>query len=1560
MADFRLGRLKFKWQGAWATGTAYVIDDIVKYGGNTYVCTTNHTSAANENLFYSSDAAKWSIHVEGIDNKGAWTASTWYKVNDVFKYGNTQYRVTAGFTSAATFASTNTTIYLEGLKYEDSWVASTMYQTGDVVNYGGYSYSAKTNHSSTDTPNADTTNWAVLTVGFSAQGAWASGTTYKPGDVVRYGGNSYVMTVTAAAGTAPTVSANWSLLSEGFNWTGNWASATTYKIGDVVNRTSNSYICILAHSNQAPENDTGGVYWNYIAQGGSAAQVLTTTGDMLYQSAGTIARLGLPAGATGTAAEQAQASGQVLTVGGSPLLPRWETNNTSAPVYYVTKEGADTNSGKQISRGFGSIRYATDYISALTGAAKPSATNPITLYVKAGVYEESLPIHVPAYVSVIGDNLRTTIIKAKTGDSDQLDLTLGANLTQIKLGEVVTNLAGTKTAKVLTSNRTNKVSILPLTGGSWTTSDHYVDITDNKHADGSDLLTSNKAFIASEAYHRHVANVGAVSGVEGTVKTRLEELVAAIAYNVKHGANNKVFAYANALIGGTAITGNNTQDTALTNYIVTIGTDVLRNVTTSTSAGNSLFQTSYTGTADTANPKCPTVVSTLTTLGGIVTTAISNSNMSGTTETNSGKAVTAVGTVTNAHSSMMILGDHTIVRDLVMEGMTGFAAGGGDDQDIEAATVKGVYFRLDPASPITKSPYVQNCSAIGGAAVGALIDGDAHAHFDGSATPSFKSFCSDAFTQVLEGGVGFWCRNTAALEVVSSFTYYAHISYTSTGGGRIRAVSGNSSYGKYGCISRGFDANEATLNGTVNGLRLEVNPSGTNNGTAFANLERIQGGTSGAIGQIISNQLASTNYIFYFPIKGTFADGELITGIGNPAPNAVTASGATHTTKASGAVSGQKGFLLTLEGLSAAPDQGGSVEMIDNGSNNDAGSFVISSSSYAANDGRGSLTVTRAALASTAATGNGTDVVAYFPDAGQSPTLTNTINTSDTDVDVSAITGMVQNGFLVIGNELMKISGFVDTDTVTVTRAQEGTTAASHTSGAAIQVLGTKVASKDEVIEDFNSSQTFIRVAQAGISFKANDYIKIGSEIMKLSAAAADTTGITIINLADEKSVACGDGQSFKIRYRYSQVRLTAHDFLDVGTGNRSNTNWPYLPLSPNIAANEIKEQRPGRVYYVSTDQDGNFSVGNYFKIEQATGKSTLNANSFNLSGLDELQLGAVGAQLGAMINEFSIDGTLAQNSDEKVPTQKAVKTYVDAQIGGGNASTTLNLVGGTGTGSVATGSQSLTIGGTANEIETSASNQTLTVGLPNDVTIGNDLTVTTDLVVGGNLTVNGTTATVNTTNSTITDGLIELANGTTGNATNDTGIVIERGNDNNVFFGFDESENKFVVQYTTDTGSTAGNLTFTGSVPLDLGNVEVSRITTNEVVEKYKTMSTALNTTHAIDLVDKALRLYTSDTSQNWTFNLRGNAGTSLDTMLTTGEALTTAFMIPHGGTVHVMGGLQIDGVNVFSSIQWAGGAAPVAGDGQANGYSVYTFTIFKTGSAAWKIFGSFNAFWD
>jgi hypothetical protein len=79
-----------------------------------------------------------------------------------------------------------------------------------------------------------------------------------------------------------------------------------------------------------------------------------------------------------------------------------------------------------------------------------------------------------------------------------------------------------------------------------------------------------------------------------------------------------------------------------------------------------------------------------------------------------------------------------------------------------------------------------------------------------------------------------------------------------------------------------------------------------------------------------------------------------------------------------------------------------------------------------------------------------------------------------------------------------------------------------------------------------------------------------------------------------------------------------------------------------------------------------------------------------------------------------------------------------------------------------------------------------------------------TDLTLSGDLTVNGTTTTVNTTNMVVSDALIELANGTTGTPANDAGLVIERGDSNNAFIGFDESADKFIV------GASTGDLTIT------------------------------------------------------------------------------------------------------------------------------------------------------
>jgi hypothetical protein len=150
------------------------------------------------------------------------------------------------------------------------------------------------------------------------------------------------------------------------------------------------------------------------------------------------------------------------------------------------------------------------------------------------------------------------------------------------------------------------------------------------------------------------------------------------------------------------------------------------------------------------------------------------------------------------------------------------------------------------------------------------------------------------------------------------------------------------------------------------------------------------------------------------------------------------------------------------------------------------------------------------------------------------------------------------------------------------------------------------------------------------------------------------------------------------IRRRYSQVRLTGHDFLDIGTGNQTTTNYPALPLTgyDPIPANETVDSGGGRVFFTSTDQDGNFRVGGLFNVEQSTGTATLNADAFNLAGLNELSLGTLAlGGAGATITEFSTDPFFTADSDSVIPTQRAIKAYIAGQIGGGGSSLNVNTL---------------------------------------------------------------------------------------------------------------------------------------------------------------------------------------------------------------------------------------------------------------------------------------------
>jgi len=403
-------------------------------------------------------------------------------------------------------------------------------------------------------------------------------------------------------------------------------------------------------------------------------------------------------------------------------------------------------------------------------------------------------------------------------------------------------------------------------------------------------------------------------------------------------------------------------------------------------------------------------------------------------------------------------------------------------------------------------------------------------------------------------------------------------------------------------------------------------------------------------------------------------------------------------------------------------------------------------------------------------------------------------------------------------------------------------------------------------------------------------------QIQTVSSVTANGVDYHILVFSTSRATPVPSGTQVNVRKEFSLVRLTGHDFLQIGTGDSTTTNWPQNPTQNPSQADQIvtNQTDPGRIYYVATDELGNFYVGDYFQVDQATGQVTLDASAFNLTGLQSLRLGSLGGLIGASVNEFSTDGTLSQNSDTKVPTQQAVKTYVD------NLS---SLAG--------------------------------------------------DLAIAGDLTVNGTTTLLNTTNSAISDKLIELGTGTSGSPSGDMGLVLERGSDSNVFIGFDESEDRFVVRSGTFTGESSGDLTYTSSPAVDLGDIYTTRLITNEVIERADVKADVLNaSTHNINLEDNAVHFYTADATGAWTWNLRGSSTLALNTMMANNQSLTIALITTQGGSPQAVNQVAIDGTN--QTVKWLGGSAPAG----TTGLDVYSLTIIKKASADFEVFGSVSNF--
>jgi hypothetical protein len=125
-------------------------------------------------------------------------------------------------------------------------------------------------------------------------------------------------------------------------------------------------------------------------------------------------------------------------------------------------------------------------------------------------------------------------------------------------------------------------------------------------------------------------------------------------------------------------------------------------------------------------------------------------------------------------------------------------------------------------------------------------------------------------------------------------------------------------------------------------------------------------------------------------------------------------------------------------------------------------------------------------------------------------------------------------------------------------------------------------------------------------------------------------------------------------------------------------------------------------------------------------------------------------------------------------------------------------------------------------------------------------------------------------------------------------------------------------------------------------------------ILETATVSATAATGTINFDAITQSVLYYTTNASGNFTVNFRGDGTTSLNTLMATGESISSSFLVTNGATAYYNSAVNVDGSAVTP--KWQGGTAPTAGN--ASSIDVYTYVIVKTASATFTVFASITKF--
>ena len=153
---------------------------------------------------------------------------------------------------------------------------------------------------------------------------------------------------------------------------------------------------------------------------------------------------------------------------------------------------------------------------------------------------------------------------------------------------------------------------------------------------------------------------------------------------------------------------------------------------------------------------------------------------------------------------------------------------------------------------------------------------------------------------------------------------------------------------------------------------------------------------------------------------------------------------------------------------------------------------------------------------------------------------------------------------------------------------------------------------------------------------------------------------------------------------------------------------------------------------------------------------------------------------------------------------------------------------------------------------------------------------------------------------------------------------------------------------------SIGGDITHSGALSQSGDITSTGSVKVQRIKEKFTGSATAATGTVNFDALTQQVLYYSTDASANWTLNIRGDASTTLNSIMSTGDSFTVVFMAAQGATAYYQSATTIDGASVTP--KWQGGEAPT--EGTASSIDSYSMTVFKEGDASFTVFASLAAF--